>query len=366
MHLPAADPWIEAILNESLISGRFTDLEILGDPTRGYFSYVFHALDIQSNRRVVLKFLRPDRMHQPPWDDYFQREGEVSLALTGYDGFVQLVSPPDVHTVTMTLANGAAVNFSLKYLASERAVRDLDTFLFGPRRRPAVLWRRLQIVRDIVKSVARLHRLGYCHRDLKPDNILLFPGGDAKLGDLGLCRHVDDPTLLRADYSQPVGHRMYAAPETFCGSASVPSLFSVADWFSVGAILFEAIAGVKLYVAIGLQQPRDIVVAFSLHGPLNRFEQVVADISGTYPIPVLEDFTAADLLRRHSPDTLSAVDSLIRRLCHFDYRRRLIDVTRIIGHIDFAIALSRRDELRRTIPLRRTGLLVSGNQVRVL
>lgn len=34
---------------------------------------------------------------------------------------------------------------------------------------------------------SQVHELGYIHRDLKPDNILLDWDGHVKLTDLGLC-----------------------------------------------------------------------------------------------------------------------------------------------------------------------------------
>ena len=32
--------------------------------------------------------------------------------------------------------------------------------------------------------------LGVMHRDIKPDNLLLSTGGEVKIGDLGLARHI--------------------------------------------------------------------------------------------------------------------------------------------------------------------------------
>eukprot|EP01035_Chromulina_nebulosa_P019118 gene19118-24953_t len=44
---------------------------------------------------------------------------------------------------------------------------------------------------EIISAVASVHALGYIHRDLKPDNILIDSDGHIKLTDLGLCKKVD-------------------------------------------------------------------------------------------------------------------------------------------------------------------------------
>ena len=41
---------------------------------------------------------------------------------------------------------------------------------------------------EMIVAVATVHRLGYIHRDLKPDNILLDWQGHLKLTDLGLSK----------------------------------------------------------------------------------------------------------------------------------------------------------------------------------
>ena len=47
-----------------------------------------------------------------------------------------------------------------------------------------------QYAAELVCAIESVHALGYIHRDLKPDNVLLDWDGHLKLTDLGLCKRV--------------------------------------------------------------------------------------------------------------------------------------------------------------------------------
>ena len=51
-------------------------------------------------------------------------------------------------------------------------------------------WAKFYIA-ELVLALEAIHQLGYVHRDIKPDNMLLDQRGHLKLADFGTCMKMD-------------------------------------------------------------------------------------------------------------------------------------------------------------------------------
>eukprot|EP00668_Euglena_longa_P017105 GGOE01021446.1.p1 GENE.GGOE01021446.1~~GGOE01021446.1.p1 ORF type:complete len:1251 (-),score=235.44 GGOE01021446.1:683-4435(-) len=65
-------------------------------------------------------------------------------------------------------------------------------------------------IQQVLSGVAHMHRKGFFHRDLKPDNLLLSASGDIKIADFGLAREMRSAP----PYTAQCGTLWYRAPET--------------------------------------------------------------------------------------------------------------------------------------------------------
>jgi BR serine/threonine kinase len=93
----------------------------------------------------------------------------------------------------------------------------------------------LHFFRQIIYGVEFLHTHAICHRDLKPDNILLGEFRNIKICDFGFAR------WMRANIAETgCGSPHYAAPEVIRG---IPYDGRAADIWSCGVILFALLAG---------------------------------------------------------------------------------------------------------------------------
>lgn len=99
----------------------------------------------------------------------------------------------------------------------------------------------LDLALDVVGPLAAVHRKGLVHRDLKPQNIMVLPGGEARLIDFGLAirERGDGPSVM--DRQDAVGTLAYAPPEQ-SGMHKRP-VDNRSDLYSLGVLLFECLAG---------------------------------------------------------------------------------------------------------------------------
>jgi tRNA A-37 threonylcarbamoyl transferase component Bud32/tetratricopeptide (TPR) repeat protein len=97
----------------------------------------------------------------------------------------------------------------------------------------------IRIFLDVCKALFAAHKQSVVHGDVKPDNILLTPGGKAMLADFGL---VKDLKVFKdtGNRSLAVGTPLYISPEQAKGEHATDFR---SDIYSLGATMYHVIAG---------------------------------------------------------------------------------------------------------------------------
>jgi serine/threonine-protein kinase len=116
---------------------------------------------------------------------------------------------------------------------------------FAERMRDLPLEDRLRVCGQVAEALAYAHLRGVIHRDVKPGNVLLTAGDEAKLSDFGL-------SIVNADGRDPSGAirgtPRYMSPEQAQGRR----IDHRTDLYSVGVMLYECATGVVPFASQGI------------------------------------------------------------------------------------------------------------------
>ncbi len=218
--LPAAGPdlgrtasWVSP--PENPFPGEFRILSLLG---RGGFGNVWLADDLNLDRQVALKTLRPPGGSK-------ERE-EALKSLRQEARLLASVHHPNVVQVHTWRQAGDDHYLVLQYIAGGSFADRLECE--GP-----LGWQQAaRYVADVAEALLEVHAHGIVHRDVKPANVLWDPARDeAVLTDFGLSVRLGRPEVAG-------GTPFYMAPEAFRGEAT-----AAGDVYGLAATLFDLCTG---------------------------------------------------------------------------------------------------------------------------
>jgi serine/threonine protein kinase/Tfp pilus assembly protein PilF len=208
-------------------------VEKLGE---GGMGVVYVAEDTLLGRRVAIKTLTAARSTQgDQFRSRFLREARAISAL----------SHPHIATIHDYGETDDGQPYIVMELVKGETLNDLM------HRGVLTLSRATEIIEQVAEALAEAHRHGIIHRDVKPSNVAISERGEVKVLDFGLAKQINlsavsgtDPegqTLLNAQTQEGIiiGTPMYLSPEQALGA----DVDARGDLFSLGAVLYECIAG---------------------------------------------------------------------------------------------------------------------------
>jgi len=199
--------------------------ELISELGHGGMGVVWKARDTQLQRIVALKVILSAGDAQADQVERFMREAQAAARLR---------HPNIVGVHDVGVADGQHY-FTCDYIAG----RPLDAI-----EKPLPARRAMEIVKAVADALQYAHDEGIVHRDVKPGNILVDASGKPYVMDFGLAKDVKQTTRAGLTMSGDLlGTPAYMSPEQARGLAK--DLGPASDQFSLGAVLYELLTGVR-------------------------------------------------------------------------------------------------------------------------
>jgi eukaryotic-like serine/threonine-protein kinase len=198
--------------------GRYDLVRVLG---KGAMGIVYEGRDPNLDRRVAIKTVKVENLSEEAAAEYehrFRTEARSAARL----------QHPNIVSVYDSDRDGDVAFLVMEYIQGDDLKHHLDKGIRYS------LEQSLKMIRDLLSALDYAHKQGIVHRDVKPANLLIEPGGRVKLTDFGVARIQDSGEATRTQGSM-VGTLKYMSPEQVQGQ----KIDSRADLFSVGVVLYQ-------------------------------------------------------------------------------------------------------------------------------
>jgi serine/threonine-protein kinase len=202
--------------------GSYMLLDKLGE---GVSSHVFRAWDKDHSCPVALKIVN--------WANVYDRQAAMRQLRTEAASLARVKHPQVLRFIDF------GYDRRWPYLVIEFFDgRPLGEMLRAGGALPAA-WS-LYLISQMADALGAVWQAGLVHRDVKPDNVLVGPNGNARLIDFGLAISVAQRAGREAAGPELAGTAAYLAPEQAKDAGLVDHR---ADVYSLGVTLYEALTG---------------------------------------------------------------------------------------------------------------------------
>ncbi|HEY1546393.1 MAG TPA: serine/threonine-protein kinase [Kofleriaceae bacterium] len=215
-------------------------------------------------KSLVIKQIHPKLSGQRRFVDLFVAEAKtlVTLAHGNIVPVYELGVIDDTYFIAMDYIDGPTL-----YRLTERMAAK------GEHMQPAIAaW----VAARILDGLDYAHRKGegIVHRDLSPRNVMLSRDGEVKIVDFGIAVALGEPGEGDTTQSAPTGSFPYMSPEQVRREPLTPQ----SDLFTVGVLLWEMLAGERLFARPDPDATLDAVIGGAIKLPSELRPEVPAKL----------------------------------------------------------------------------------------
>lgn len=239
------------------LDGRYEITELIGE---GGMADVYKAVDVVDNKTVAVKILKKEFAESEEFLRRFRNESKA-IAVLSHPNIVKIYDvgfSEKIQFIVMEYIDGITLK---EYMENEKILSWKDAVHF---------------VTQILRALQHAHERGIVHRDIKPQNIMMFTDGTIKVMDFGIAKFAREEGKTATD--QAIGTVHYISPEQARGDITDAK----SDLYSVGVMLYEMLTGQKPF-----------------------------DTDNPVSIAVMHMHNIAELPRRINPDIPSPLEEII-------------------------------------------------------